>query len=90
MNTNIHNIIHNELINNGWKKTTTTERLYKYKQYNSNAFDEFIIEYTSNDEVVITVPIPFRDSSMYYRNIFPAKNVSVIHEYIKMHLSNNL
>jgi hypothetical protein len=91
---NFHNIIHNEMCNNGWNSTTkengTKENStkYIYKHYNVNAFDEFIFDYTSNNEVEITVPIPFQNSSMAYRNIFSIKNVESIYNYIKIHLSN--
>jgi len=92
------------MCNNGWNSTTkengakengtkengTKENStkYIYKHYNVNAFDEFIFDYTANNEVEITVPIPFQNSSMAYRNIFSIKNVESIYNYIKIHLSN--
>ena len=52
-------------------------------------YDEFIIEQYSPDEVSITVPIPFRDSSIAYKNIFRPDNMNDIQDYIKLHLCNN-
>jgi hypothetical protein len=77
--------IHQEIINNGW-----VEEKYKnkYIYHNSNPYDKLIIEYISPEEVSITVPIPFRDSSISYNSIFNKDDINDIHNYIKLHLSN--
>ena len=61
----------------------------KYIYRKSQPYDEFIIELNSSDEVSITVPIPFRESSIAYKNTFRSENIAEIYEYIKLHLSNN-
>ena len=84
-----HNILHNELITNGWTITNNSNNnrnIYIYKN-NKNVYNEFILDYISNNEVAVTVPIPC--SSISYRNIFQQKDTEVIQEYLKMHLYNN-
>ena len=85
-----HNILHNELITNGWTITNNSNNnrnIYIYKN-NKNVYDEFILDYISKNEVAITVPIPC--SSISYRNIFQQRDIEVIQEYLKMHLYNNM
>ena len=81
-----HNILHNELNNNGWcldsNKSNNKKFIYKCK----NPYDEFILDYISSYELAVTVPIP--SSSIAYRNTFNQKNIQVIQEYLNMHLSN--
>ena len=91
-NNNFHNILNNELTNNGW--TTSGENnlnkfVYKnHKNTNLAAYNEFILDYKPSYEVAITVPIPY--SSISYRRTFPQEDIKVIHEYLRMHLSNNM
>ena len=62
---------------------------YTYNKYNTlTPYDDFIIEYISPDEVSVTVPIPFRESSISYTNTFYSDDMITIHNYIKLHLSN--
>ena len=89
-----HNILHNELITNGWSITNNNNNynnnnrnIYIYKN-NKNVYDEFILDYISKNEVAVTVPIPC--SSISYRNIFQQRDIEVIQEYLKMHLYNNM
>ena len=97
----VNNIIHNELVNNGWHTSnranisipitnTYIKFIYKKQKFNSLPFAEFIIEYISKNEIAITVPIPFRESCLSYRNIFSIEDVDSIQDYIKIHLSNNI
>ena len=60
----------------------------KYIYKKTNPYDEFIIEHFSPDEVSITVPIPFRDSAVYYKNTFHLENMNDMHDYIKLHVLN--
>jgi hypothetical protein len=88
----IQNILHDEFINNGWVKSTNTSNnkyVYKHSKLDDFIFDEFIFDYSSDNEVAITVPIPFKNSSISYRNSFSLKNITDIRDYIKTHLSNN-
>jgi hypothetical protein len=89
----IQSIIEEELTKNGWsctfdKNKKNTIRFHNRKYYASNPYDEFIIEYISKDEVAVTVPIPFCESSISYTHVFNESNMNDIHDYIKMHLSN--
>ncbi len=94
-----HNIIHDEFIKNGWpcvagpcvsvSVSVAGPCKYKYNKYNTlTPYDDFIIEYISPDEVSVTVPIPFRESSISYTNTFYSDDMNNIHNYIKLHLSN--
>jgi hypothetical protein len=85
-----HNILHNELINNGWavdKNSNKNKIIYKCKNTVLNPYDEFILDYISAYEVAVTVPIP--SSSVSYRNVFLQRDTTVIQNYLKIHLSNN-
>ena len=89
----------NELVKNGWsckagpcvagpcKTVSSLGNKLVYRK--TQPYDEFIIEQYSPDEVSITVPIPFRDSSIAYKNTFRPDNMDDIQEYIKLHLCNN-
>jgi hypothetical protein len=83
-----HHIFHNELIENGWliSNNMSTSKSYIYKN-NKNVYDEFILDYISNYQVAVTVPIPC--STISYRNIFQQKDTKVIQEYLKLHVNNN-
>ena len=85
-----HNILHNELNNNGWSLDSNIKNkkfIYKKKRANQfNPYDEFILDYISSYELAVTVPIPC--SSIAYRNTFNQKDTQVIQEYLNMHLSN--
>ena len=86
-----HNILHNELINNGWSvdsNSNINSKKFVYK-YNTKPYDEFILDYISSHEITVTVPIPYCSSSIAYRNIFEQRDIQVIQDYLKMHLSNN-
>jgi hypothetical protein len=91
--------IHNELIKNGWcaysndkhkSNTNSNSNSNKTSYRKNNPYDEFIINYISSDEVDITVPIPFYDSSLSYRSTFKITDTENIYEYIKVHLQNNI
>lgn len=98
------NETHNELVKNGWsckagpcvagpcvagpcKTVSSLGNKLVYRK--TQPYDEFIIEQYSPDEVSITVPIPFRDSSIAYKNTFRPDNMDDIQDYIKLHLCNN-
>ena len=80
------NNTHNELINNGWMCVNSHNNKYIYQK--SKPYDEFIIDNSFPGEISITVPIPFRDSAMYYKNTFRDENINNISDYIKIHLFN--
>jgi len=87
MNQTINNV-RNELVENGWSRVKgSCANKYVYRK--SHPYDEFIIEQLSSDEVAITVPIPFRESSISYKNTFRSENMDEMQEYIKLHLCNN-
>ena len=60
----------------------------KFVYLNKEPYDEFIFEYNSSKDIMITVPIPFRDSSMAYKKTFSTNNIAIIMEYLKIHLAN--
>ena len=61
---------------------------HKFVYLNKEPYDEFIFEYNSSKDIMITVPIPFRDSSMAYKKTFSTNNIAIIMEYLKIHLAN--
>jgi hypothetical protein len=92
-NPNFHNTIHNTLIDSGWSSKTsasspTSASSHKFVYLNKEPYDEFIFEYNSTKDIMITVPIPFRDSSMAYKKTFSTNNKEIIMEYLKIHLAN--
>lgn len=82
--------IHNALIDAGWSpKNSINYNTYMYtNSVTNNPYDEFILNYTAANELVITVPIQFRNNSMAYKNIFSTDNLAVILAYLKIHLEN--
>ena len=102
-NPNFHNTIHNTLIDSGWSSkasvssqtsasasspTSASVSSDKFVYLNKEPYDEFIFEYNSSKDIMITVPIPFRDSSMAYKKTFSTNNIAIIMEYLKIHLAN--
>lgn len=87
MNHNqIINNVQNELVKNGWFYSSKGNK-HVYRK--SKPFDEFIIEQVSPYEISVTVPIPFRESSISYKNTFRLENIDEVSDYIKLHLINN-
>ena len=95
-NANFHNTIHNTLIDSGWSSnasacsptTRASACSHKFVYLNKEPYDEFIFEYISAKDIMITVPIPFRDSSMAYKKTFSTNNIAIIMEYLQIHLAN--
>lgn len=85
-----NNTIHNTLIESGWtpKSTNTSTSVSKYVSRDKNPYDEFILEYISSKEIIITVPIPFRGSCLSYEKTFSTDNMDIILNYLQIHLGN--
>jgi hypothetical protein len=66
----------------------TSSSINKYIYRNKDPYDEFIVEYTSSKDVLITVPIPFRGNSLAYQKTFSTDNMAVILNYLEIHLGN--
>jgi hypothetical protein len=89
----VHNSIHNTLLEAGWtlkhtgvSSPTDSPNTYVYR--NKDPYDEFILEYTSPIDLLITVPIPFRGKSLAYQKTFSTDNIAVILNYLEIHLGN--
>ena len=95
-NTSLHNTIHNTLLEADWtlKHTSVSVSVSsptsptKYIYRNKDPYDEFIVEYISSKDVLITVPIPFRGNSLAYQKTFSMDNMAVILNYLEIHLGN--
>jgi hypothetical protein len=87
-NTSLHHTIHNTLLDAGWtpKNVSTNNSKFTYRQ--KDPYDEFILEYISPKDILITVPIPFRGSSLAYQKTFYADNMEIILNYLQIHLGN--
>ena len=89
--TTVHDTIHNILLAVGWspndKKNVSTSKS-KFVYRNKDPYDEFILEYISSKDILITVPIPFRGSSMAYQKSFSTDNMAIILNYLQVHLGN--
>ena len=81
-----HSILHIELANNGWIVDKNKSNSKKFIYSNRNPYDEFILDYSSTNEIAVTVPI--NRSSIAYRNTFQQKDIQIIQEYLNMHLDN--
>jgi hypothetical protein len=91
---NITQTLHNEFIKYGWNLTSKDTNNFIYKRVESiktKPYDEFIFSFNEKfNNIDVTVPIPFRDSSLYYKNTFKLDDMTNITDYIKIHLSNYL
>jgi len=91
-----YNSIHNTLLEAGWTPKHTTSGSSptsltsptKYIYRNKDPYDEFIVEYISSKDILITVPIPFRGNSLAYQKTFSTDNMAVILNYLQIHLGN--
>jgi hypothetical protein len=94
-NTSCHNTIHNTLNEAGWSITSasastsaSSNTSNKFVYRNKDPYDEFVLEYISPTDIVITVPIPFRGGSLAYQKIFSTDNMVIILNYLQIHLGN--
>jgi hypothetical protein len=90
-NTTVHNTIHNTLLEAGWTTknvSTNVSSPNKFTYRNKDPYDEFILEYTSTKDILITVPIPFRGNSLAYQKTFSTDNMAIILNYLQIHLGN--
>jgi len=91
-NTSLPHTIHNTLIEAGWTpknvKIGTSVSSNKYVYRHKDPYDEYILEYISPKDILITVPIPFRGSSMAYQKTFSTDNMAIILNYLQIHLGN--
>jgi uncharacterized protein YaiI (UPF0178 family) len=91
IHTTVHDTIHNTLLAAGWsqndKKNVSTSKS-KFVYHDKDPYDEFILEYISPKDILITVPIPFRGSSMAYQKTFSTDNMAIILNYLQVHLGN--
>ena len=97
-NTSLPHTIHNTLIEAGWTpknvnistsvRSNTSVSSNKYVYIHKDPYDEFILEYISPKDILITVPIPFRGSSMAYQKTFSTDNMAIILNYLQIHLGN--
>ena len=85
-NTSLPHTIHNTLIEAGWTPKNVNSNKYVYRH--KDPYDEFILEYISPKDILITVPIPFRGSSMAYQKTFSTDNMAIILNYLQIHLGN--